>query len=266
MKTKTMRSTIIVAVTLLAVAIGVGSETVPSLSEDQAGDVNLSSEHLSISNEVNDEIVDFNSRPSLGPRVDRPKLALQTLQVAKTQVGFNRGKNREQITQYLNLYGLDFVDNDKNLVPFCAAGVGFSACLAYRELTHQDTDLTEDDIAIKFRDSLTDVKRDFCYTDPRCASVMAAAKAAGVWVARDDGHGVLIIPQPGWLVLYSWNGGPTPQHVGIVESASQGKPLQTIEFNTSDTNVSNGGAVAARNRDYNHVLGYVDTYSEPKNR
>lgn len=63
-------------------------------------------------------------------------------------------------------------------------------------------------------------------------------------------------PGPGWLVLYNWVGGSTPEHVGIVESFdSQG--VTAIEGNTSGANPSDGGEVARMHRPYQFVLGYA---------
>ena len=61
---------------------------------------------------------------------------------------------------------------------------------------------------------------------------------------------------PGWLVLYNWVGGSTPEHVGIVESF-QPDHVVAIEGNTSGTNPSDGGMVARMNRPYHFVLGYA---------
>src|SRR5438477_319631 len=65
--------------------------------------------------------------------------------------------------------------------------------------------------------------------------------------------------RPGWLVFYNWTGGTAPKHAGIV-TAADAAHIHTVEFNTSDTNNSNGGTVARRSRPYHFVLGYIRTY------
>ena len=60
----------------------------------------------------------------------------------------------------------------------------------------------------------------------------------------------------GWLVLFDWKKNGRPQHVGLLESVA-GQTLNTIEFNTSDMDNSNGGTVARRERDLESVLGVI---------
>ncbi|MFW9327074.1 CHAP domain-containing protein, partial [Glaesserella parasuis] len=83
------------------------------------------------------------------------------------------------------------------------------------------------------------------------------ALSKGNWV--DKAHVSAADIKPGWLVLYNFEGGSTPHHVGIVEKALAGE-VHTIEFNTSSTDNRNGGAVSRRVRGYGSVLGYVKTH------
>lgn len=62
--------------------------------------------------------------------------------------------------------------------------------------------------------------------------------------------------EPGWLVLYNWNGGSEPEHVGVVKSVHPGF-IETVEGNTGGTNPSDGGMVAIQQRPYNFVVGYA---------
>lgn len=60
----------------------------------------------------------------------------------------------------------------------------------------------------------------------------------------------------GWLVLFNFDGGSTPEHVGIVESFSADY-LTTWEGNTGGPNPANGGMVAHERRPYAYTLGYA---------
>lgn len=62
-------------------------------------------------------------------------------------------------------------------------------------------------------------------------------------------------PQPGDIVFFNWDGGTTPQHVGIVESVS-GSNVITIEGNTSSSDNTNGGCVQRRTRQKSCIVGY----------
>jgi hypothetical protein len=72
-----------------------------------------------------------------------------------------------------------------------------------------------------------------------------------LWVPN-HGEGV----EPGWLVLYNWNGGSEPEHVGVVKEIHPDH-LIAVEGNTGGTNPSDGGMVAIESRTYNFVVGYA---------
>jgi hypothetical protein len=199
---------------------------------------------------------------SRGPKVDRPKVALRTVEEAKSQIGTNRKDHKVRVSMYLRLYGLDFEYSPGKPVPFCASGIGFVSCMAYRSLTNQETNLKLPDIEIRFRDSLPDVRRDLCYTHPSCQEMVDAAVKKHLWVAASKEAHTRV--KPGWLVFYNWQGGDRAQHVGIVEVPPAAGKIQTIEFNTGDENFSNGGAVLRRKRALNSIIGYIDTHKEPK--
>lgn len=61
---------------------------------------------------------------------------------------------------------------------------------------------------------------------------------------------------PGWLVLFNWEGGSLPEHVGIVKEVHSDH-LVTVEGNTGGTNPSDGGMVAIQSRPYNFAVGYA---------
>lgn len=74
----------------------------------------------------------------------------------------------------------------------------------------------------------------------------AGGKTAGQWITS----GFL----PGDVVIYSFSGGTTTDHCGIVESATAAS-VTAIEGNTAVGNDSNGGAVMRRTRPLSQVLG-----------
>lgn len=79
-----------------------------------------------------------------------------------------------------------------------------------------------------------------------CGALMRAAQAAGQWITA--GY------QPGDVVIYSFSGGGTTDHCGIVEAASAAG-VTAIEGNTAVGNDSNGGAVMRRTRSSAQILG-----------
>ena len=171
----------------------------------------------------------------------------------------SRDTNRPRVTEYLNLFGLDFADENGRPYAFCAAGLGWAACKAFCQMDPQ----------IPFGAPPTPVFRPVAKTlntfyflpHPSCLNMVARAKEMGNWVRPGSP------PLPGWLVFYNWAGGATPEHVGIVEAASA-TILRTVEFNTSvvvDGSRSNGGVVARKNRDglRQFVIGYIATHSMP---
>ena len=90
-------------------------------------------------------------------------------------------------------------------------------------------------------------------------SIVNAAKSKGVW--RSDSTTSLSKIKPGDLVLFDFNGSGYAQHVGIAEKYVGNGNVQTIEGNTSPTNVgsqNNGGGVYRRTRNAATIMGYVD--------
>jgi hypothetical protein len=170
----------------------------------------------------------------------------------------NRVTNKPRVTEYLNLFGLDFADENGNPYPYCAAGLGFAACLGYCEMA--PTEAFGDPPTNVFRKVIPVMKANYFLPHPSCLNMVNDAKAKGRWI---PGH--TTVPQQGWLVFYNWDSKTDPpMHVEIVEEAGQGK-LRTIGFNTSDTtsgSQSNGGAVARKNRDgaIKFVIGYEKTW------
>ncbi len=165
------------------------------LIEEQMGDPGMPREALALDNETEKNIQEFLSRPSRGPKIARPRLALAALDVAKSHIGNSRENPATRVKQYLALFGLPFQYPDGTYVPFCAAGVGFVSAQAYRHITRQPSNLDDSNTPLIFRDSLTDVKRDWTKAHPSCREMMKASQDAGTWLSSgpflslDAGHG-----------------------------------------------------------------------------
>ena len=241
----------------------------PTIEEIQMGDpptgeAKGAEERLIIDEETVAEIENNVSTEAKGPAIDSKLLAMETLKLAK-QYADNSVSRKEppkpsKVRAYLALYGLPFKYSNGQWVPYCAAGVGFSAARThYRLARHEDPG----DNLTKLRDALADVTRDFCKTHPATRLMVSAAKARKnypngktYWVSYKER------PQQGWLVFFNWSGSKkSPQHVGIVDSVdASGRILKTVEFNTSNGNPSNGGMVQRRTRSVRYVMGYIRTY------
>ena len=65
--------------------------------------------------------------------------------------------------------------------------------------------------------------------------------------------------KPGYIVLFNFDSDVLPDHVGIVESIDADS-VRTVEFNTSSTDDTNGGAVSRRDRAFKTIQGFVKIY------
>jgi LysM repeat protein len=87
-----------------------------------------------------------------------------------------------------------------------------------------------------------------------CPSHVNWFKARGQWLGRTADA------QPGDIVFFSWDGGPTADHVGVVREASKGgADVPTIEANTSSGTAGsqgNGDGVYRRIRPRSSILGF----------
>jgi hypothetical protein len=80
-----------------------------------------------------------------------------------------------------------------------------------------------------------------------CPAVMRYAKSKGRWVT--GGY------KKGDVILFDWDGGGTPDHIGIAASGLANGSIQVIEGNTSAGNNSDGGEVMLRARAPKDVIG-----------
>jgi hypothetical protein len=235
--------------------------------ESQGGDPSLPEETLSLKSAQIDELDSITAGTGLesGPQFARKDahalFAHQLLLTAGAEADahISRG-NRPRVTEYLNLLGLDFADEDGMPYPFCAAGVSWATAKSFCDLAPPIAYNPETRIRV-FRSVLQSLRSYYFRPDARCQIIENDAKARGLWVSAAAN------PKPGWLVLYNWHRRSTPQHIGVVQNADRAS-LDTIEFNTSPDdgpNQGNGGFVARKNRQPFRwaVLGYVMTYDVP---
>ena len=178
------------------------------------------------------------------------------LAVAQEFVGIDRAHDLEQIGRFLGLFGLGAVDGG-DYVPFCAAGVSWSAAKAYAELI--GAQFTAETAPAVFRNLLPAVAALSFLPSASCGVIWHDAIARGSWLSNADSDHTEV--QAGWLVLYDWPGHGVPDHVEIVIEAAD--VLSTVGFNTSGEahgDQVNGGAVAIKQRNYDQVLGFVRTW------
>lgn len=174
----------------------------------------------------------------------------ETLKIASEYIGINRTNNLPQIAKFLGIFGLT-PKMDGKWVPFCASGLSYSLAKAYCNLAN--IQYTADNSVQVFRSVLPALKNKWFMPSPSCWQIEADAQKRGTYeknTHKPDGL------TAGEFVLYNWGTGTTPQHIGLLNSADT-NGIHTTEFNTSITNDSNGGAVAKRDRSYDHVLGFV---------
>jgi hypothetical protein len=236
--------------------------------EYQGGDPALAEETLSLRGAQIDELERITSPtgleiPAQFAKKDARSLFVQQLLAtagAEADVGVSRRSNRPRVTEYLNLLGLDFADENGTPYPFCAAGISWATAKSFCDLAPAIAYSPETRLQL-FRSLLQPLRTYYFRPDARCQTIQDDAQTRGLWVSETAS------PKPGWLVLYNWHRQSTPQHIGIVQSADAAS-LHTIEFNTSPDdgpNQGNGGFVARKNRQPFRwaVLGYVKTYDVP---
>lgn len=187
------------------------------------------------------------------PAPTKEQLALQMCKVSKGYIGVSRVNNVYQVSRFLAVFDLPFEENGE-FVSFCAAGVSFAAMHAECDL--RGYPYTADNAIEIFKTQKGLVHKDLFLPDPRCHIIRDDAIAHKTWV---PGKPAMFEPQQGFLVMYNWSGGYDPEHVEIVDNAGDAH-MNTIGFNTSDHDNKNGGAVAARIRNYDNVVGWVQTY------
>lgn len=231
-----------------------GQTLAANLIEEQSGDPEAATETLQVDTAALQKLLPaFHARR--GAHKDDRTVAVQTLAAAKSFVGVTRGNAPDKVATFLKLFDLPMHMGGKP-VPYCASGISFAACQAYCQIDPK-VSVDPNQMLTTLRQVQTDIDHYYFKTSPSCAVMVEDAKTRGKWVKVNDAA-----PQPGWLVFYHWKLDGHPNHVGMVDHLA-GDTLQTVEFNTSDPqhgSESNGGAVAEKERQLGHVLGYIKTY------
>lgn len=229
-------------------------------SEMQKGDPQLEYETINYSAAG---IQQLNTQNNVGTRgtleqwrADWPK---EMLKKARTFVGkTSRVKTPEKISEFLELFNLKSKGADGTDVPFCAAGLTYCALLTYADLVSPGYPVAKRMDTL--RKLAPEIDHYYFYPTVACKSMWFVAQGKSQWKAKQPN----LIPRSGWIALFDWENrvAHEPNHCGIVEAADA-MSLSTIEFNTSSTSERNGGAVEAKLRNYNNVIGYIVTDIKP---
>lgn len=218
------------------------------LTEVQFGDPNNEPESLTFNPILVQKAIGGTTKASFVPRIEDIR-NLFVIEATK-HLGNSRATTKNKIVSHLDLFDLPFDINGKH-VPFCAAGLSYVAATIYAQKIGLPNISTS-----TLRDFLGDIDHHHFYPSPSVMDMRYVAMGKRRWVSRETAIGKFT-PRSGWLVVYDWNGDGVADHVGLVESV-QSDQLHTIEFNTSSTNATNGGAVARRTRTLNRkVQGFI---------
>lgn len=217
-------------------------------TEEQSGDPTAPTESLLFNPIDIQRAVLGGTQAAFEPRIVAIRAAILTGSIE--HLGKSRAANRAEIERWFDLFGLPFELNGKPL-PFCATGLSYVAATLYARQKGVTSPTTS-----QLRNFLGDVDHHHFYPTPSVVDMKSVAVGKRRWVGRAQAVGPLK-PQPGWLVIYDWNGDGHPDHVGLVEKLD-GTTLTTIEFNTSDASATNGGTVARKQRAFNtRVQGFI---------
>jgi hypothetical protein len=173
------------------------------------------------------------------------------------RLGVSRSnEHKSKVEQFLRAFGFELTLPDSGEpVAFCAAGLCFSACRAYYELTSRTYDTARPSVAFR---RLFPVLREHSFLpNPMVVNIWNYARRV-----RKNAVTASVEPKVGWPVIFSW--GKDRKHIGIVKDPNPGGKLVTVEFNTSKDGTkgsqSNGGEVAEKRRSREAVLGYIRLY------
>jgi len=238
------------ATSVLTPLIHAQSEGWESFVEVQRGDGLLPPERVKLDPGKIEKLLSAEVRAEFRPR--DTSFLTNLLTVAGKHVGNSRDKTRDRIAEYLDVFELPFAVDGKP-TPFCAAGIVYASAQHYVEQYKISSKLSG------LRSVLAEIDRYHFYPSPSVWDMVNVAKGKRKWKAFTP----QITPKPGWLVVFDWNKRGNADHVGIV-TEKVGSILNTIEFNTSDDNPSNGGRVARKKRPWDKsLLGFIATDLRP---
>lgn len=235
---------------LAACAQRPGPRLEPSVAEEHFGDPTLPGEAMVFDSTA----LEGDLEEAAGIRKPAEQVARRMVEIAGSHVGYSRAATPGQVEEYLALFRLPLRYLENNAyVPFCAAGVSYCACVAYKEVSPAAP--TTANRLPQLQDMLSSIKAHYFLPSAACRHIVADAKSSDRRAWREPS----VAPKTGWLVFFDFKRNGKPQHVGLIVQAS-GQTIRTVEFNTSNENNVNGGAVAYRDRRLRDVLGYVATY------
>lgn len=186
--------------------------------------------------------------------LDDKVFALKLIETCSEYIGVSRSSNLNQVARFLKLFGLPTKLNGK-WVPFCAAGLSFSACKTYCDLC--GIKYNSDNALGIFKTVLLRIKNEYFKPSPRCWEIKETAENQKRYLINNSQNRKLV--KPGYLVLFNFDKDSLPDHIGIVTAIDQDS-VKTIEFNTSSADDINGGAVTRRDRPFNKIQGFVKLY------
>jgi hypothetical protein len=270
------RDFLAVAGSSLAVAAPIGrsfAQQMADFVEIQRGDPFLPGEELHIDLDALYRKISGTPKASFKERVDLGKLTEGMLAIAARYADKNvsRTTAQPQIEEVLSLFGLSFRYSSGVLVPFCAAGVAFCAAQAYADLLKIDT--SGPGRVQTFQTLLPDLDHHYYYASASCIDIYFAERAKHRWLEAQKPKWAARAwreptPRRGWLIIYDFKKTGDVEiadHCGLVESYDAAtRTIHTIEFNTSDTNNQDGGAVARKSRPYDASVKAFVTYVQQR--
>jgi hypothetical protein len=234
---------------------------ITEVTEEYCGDPDLPAEAVTFNPATIASLSDVTTSGRAIFKRWEPKLPAGMLATARGLIGSSRVTTPDAISDMLALFGLPLKDKKERYVAYCAAGLSYAALDSYANSVTPGFDATKK--LDTFRSLAPEIERYYFYPTVSCRDMMFAALAKRRWVPRADTPAAL--PKPGWVVLFDWSGRGNPNHCGIVQSATD-QHVFTVEFNTSSTDAGSqrdGGAVAARKRSYDRILGFIRTDVSP---
>jgi len=178
----------------------------------------------------------------------------ELLHVCSEYVGVDRNNNLDQVSRFLKLFNLNVKWGNK-WMPYCAAGLSFSAAKAFCNLASIKYN-SENAISV-FKSVLPTIRNRYFLPNPSVYKIKDYAIKKNVWLPNSAVNRKKV--KPGYLVCFQFDKDSLPDHIGIVKSIDTNS-VQTIEFNTGDSDNINGGAVAHKDRNFNVVQGFIKLY------
>lgn len=186
--------------------------------------------------------------------IDNKSFALELLKVCNQYVGVSRSNNLDQVARFLKLFNLG-TKNGNRWMPFCAAGMSFSAAKAFCNLN--DIKYNSDNAISIYKSLLPTLRNRYFLPSPSVYKIKDYAIKQNKWLENSKYNRSLV--KPGYLVCFQFDQDSLPDHIGIVRSIDENS-LQTTEFNTGDSDNVNGGSVAHKDRSFSVIQGFVKLY------